>query len=316
MTASARVATPSPLRIVLTLVAWVVGSLGLACVAAPAVHAALLAGVDGFTVPYSRVFNRVALVFGLMLLWFLRRGLDASLVAAAWRREGWRERGMQVATGFVPALGLALLALPLVVSGGEVRWSPEPLSVNAVRIARGVPGALLASGLEEAFFRVMLFGGLAVRSPAALAAIVSSAFYAGIHFLAPRHDFVWPGWSPTVGFEYFADVLHAFVRPGLLPALAGLFFIGLALCAVYRRNGSFALCVGLHAGWFMAAKAGVHLLQIVPGSAALDVGKRVVLLGSPWTWLAIMGGALAACLAPRRSGPARDGGTASGSLSR
>jgi uncharacterized protein len=274
--------------IVGTLAAWVAGSLAIACLVAPAVHSGLLVVIDGFTVPYSRVFNRVALLIALAMLWLLRGGLDFPLVAHAWRRESWARRSGLAAIGFFAAAVLALLVLPLIVAGGEVRWSPAPLSTNVLRMLRAIPGAIVASGIEEAFFRVIVFGGLALRASTAFAAVVSSVFYAAIHFLAPRHDFAYPGWSPLVGFEYFAGVLEAFVRPELLPGLAGLFVVGIALCLVYGRHGSFALCVGLHAGWFVAAKAGVHLLQIAPGAATAAVaGKRMFLVGHPWTWAAV-----------------------------
>lgn len=288
MTNGAEHASPSRARIVATLVAWVAGSLAVACVTAPPVHSALLALIDGFTIPYSRVFNRVALFVGIVSLWFLRGGFEPSLVAAAWKRETGKARAGRAAIGVVLALAPALLVLPLIVSGGEVRWSPEPGLTNVLRIVRSIPGAILASGVEEAFFRVMLFGGLALRGSAAAAAVISSGFYAGIHFLAPRHDFAYPGWSPTVGFEYFGPVVANYLDPTLVPGLGGLFVIGLALCVVYRRSGSFALCIGLHAGWFMAAKGGVHLLQIVPGAAtATEMGKRMYLVGHPWTWTAV-----------------------------
>lgn len=282
-------AGPGVGRTIATLAVWVAGSLALACVVAPPVYSGLLTAFDGFTVPYSRVFNRVAMLVGIGALWALRGGIEPTLVADAWRREKWGQRARRAAAGVLLAFVPALLVLPLVVAGGEVRWSPEPPVVNAIRLVRSIPGAILASGMEEAFFRVILFGGMALRGSVALAAVTSSAFYAVIHFLAPRHDFVYPGWSPYVGFDYFGPVLAAYGNPTLVPGLAGLVVIGLALCAAYRLTGSFALCVGIHAGWFMAAKGGVHLLQIVPGApSATTMGKRMYLIGHPWTWVAVV----------------------------
>lgn len=278
----------SQARLITSILLLVVGSLGLACLAAPIVYSALSSGLDEVPWPYSRVFNRVALLFTLMLFVLLRRRLGAARLVAAWRRETWRQRAGRAAVGCTAALAFALSVLPILVAGGEVRWSPTPLFNQVLRVARDLPGALLVSLLEESFFRVMVFAGLALRFPVVWAATISSLLYAWAHFLTPRHDFVFAGWSPTVGFEYFALVLQAFADIRILLAFAGLFVIGLALCWIYHRQRSLALCVGLHAGWFLAAKAGVHLFQFTPqAEAAAAAGKRTFLVGQPLTWVAV-----------------------------
>jgi uncharacterized protein len=281
-------------KLITSILLLVIGSIGLACLAAPLVYSALSFGLDEVPWPYSRVFNRVALLFTLVLFVLLRRSLGAARLVAAWRRETWRQRAGRAAIGCAAALAFALSVLPILVAGGEVRWSPTPLFTQILRVARDLPGALLVSLLEESFFRVMVFGGLALRLPVVWAATISSLFYAWAHFLTPRHDFVFAGWSPSVGFEYFALVLQAFSDIRILLAFVGLFVIGLALCWIYHRQRSLALCVGLHAGWFLAAKAGVHLFQFTPqAEAAAAAGKRTFLVGQPLTWAAV---ALAAML--------------------
>ena len=284
----------------MTLALWVVGSLTAACLVAPAVYSALLMTMDWVPWPYSRVFNRVALLLAVVTLWAVRSRLDFPAVARAWRRETWHGRAVRVSLGLGLALGLALAVLPLIVAGGEVRWSPAPNHLLALRVVKGIPGALAASFLEEAFFRVIVFGGLALRWSPGWAAVASSAFYGWVHFLTPRHDFVYPGWSPTVGLEYLGLVMEAFTDAPVLRGFAGLVLIGLVLCLVYHRFGSLALCVGLHAGWFVAGKAGVHLLQLTPqATIAAAAGKRLFLVGQPWSWLTVAAVALILALVRR-----------------
>ena len=185
--------------------------------------------------------------------------------------------------------------VPLVVAGGEVRWSPDPPAELALRVGKSLPGAVLGSLAEEAFFRGIVFLGLAhallrrgTPRASVLAALASSLVYAWLHFLAPLDDFELDAWSPLVGFEYFGLVLERYVEPVRVAAMLGLFLVGYSLCRCLARSGSFGLCVGLHAGWFLAAKAGVHLLQLVqPPAGDIGQAKRLLFLGQPWTWLAI-----------------------------
>lgn len=287
-------------RLATILVLWVGGSLAAASLIAPAVYSGLLVALGEAPWPLSRVFNRVALLVGVLSLWALNSRLDFPAVARAWRRESWRGRTLRTLLGLGLALGLALAVVPFIVAGGEVRWSPTPNHLLALRVLKGIPGALAASVLEEAFFRVLVFGGLALRWSPVWAAMVSSAFYAWVHFLTPRYDFVYPGWSPAVGFEYLGLMLEAFANAPVIRGAAGLMLIGLVLCMVYHRFGSLALCVGLHSGWFVAGKAGVHLLQLAPeATVAAVAGKRLYLIGHPWTWMAVATAALILALVRR-----------------
>ena len=77
-------------------------------------------------------------------------------------------------------------------------------------------------------------------------------------------------------------------EPPTLAAVLGLFLIGMVLCLALERGRSLALVVGLHAGWFLAAKAAIRLTSLPPELAAGEsMAKRLLMIGSPWMWLAI-----------------------------
>jgi hypothetical protein len=121
-----------------------------------------------------------------------------------------------------------------------------------------------------------------------VAAAVASAFYSVVHFLTPREDFMLAGGSPVEGLRYLGAVFARLVDPITLPAVLGLFLIGMVLCLALHRRRSLALIVGLHAGYFLAAKAAIRLTSLPPELAAGEsMVKRELLIGSPWLWLAI-----------------------------
>lgn len=277
------------------LALWFAGTLLAACALTPLLHVGLGELLDPSPWAYSKLFSRVLLAAAVLLLVLLRRRMDFAPLRTTWGREGWYQRLYRLLLGVLLALGPALLFLPLVVAGGEVRWSPDPPAELALRVGKSLPGAVLGSLAEEAFFRGIVFLGLAhallrrgTPRASVLAALASSLVYAWLHFLAPPDDFELGAWSPLVGFEFFGLVLERYVEPVRAAAMLGLFLVGYSLCRCLARSGSFGLCVGLHAGWFLAAKAGVHLLQLVqPPAGDIGQAKRLLFLGQPWTWLAI-----------------------------
>ena len=154
-------------------------------------------------------------------------------------------------------------------------------------LVRAVPGAVLVSALEESFFRVTVFGGLARRWPMSVALGTSSALYGAVHFITPDRSFVATSASPLEGLRYLGSVLGRLLTTPTLVAVAGLSLMGAVLCVVLWRTGSLALCVGMHAGWFAVTKVAIYLSTLEAGApAAGSIGKRLLLLGSPWVWLA------------------------------
>ncbi len=152
-----------------------------------------------------------------------------------------------------------------------------------------LPAAVLVSVIEESFFRVFIFDSLRRRMHVVGAALLCSSFYASVHFIAPARDFVYPGWSLTVGFEYLGRVFSRYALPAVWAGMVGLVLIGLVLCWTIRTTRSIYLCIGLHAGWFFAAKAAVYLANVAAGAELpAGVDERYFLVGRPWSWLSIL----------------------------
>lgn len=276
------------------LVVLVLGAVVGAALAAPAAHALAAHWLTAARWPFARVFDRLAVLFAVVLIVALRRRLGIDLLASAWRVEGWRAWLRRVPVGFVAAGAPALAALPLVVAHTPVGWAGRTWQMALWVLLSAVPGAVLVSALEESFFRVTVFRGLARRWPVAAAIAGSSLLYGLVHFITPDRSFVAASASPLEGLRYLGVVLGRMLTAPTLVAIGGLALMGVALCLVLWRTGSLALCVGMHAGWFAVTKVAIYLSTLEPGApAAGSLGKRLLLLGSPWVWLAV---ALAAAL--------------------
>jgi membrane protease YdiL (CAAX protease family) len=266
----------------------VVGTLVGAALIAPAAATLLDVLRPAAAPPFSRVYDRVAIAVLLVALIVLRRRLGLGRIAESWREESWPARGRRAAAGLAASLVPALLVLSLAIDSSQLLWAGRTALQAAEKMAVAIPSALVIGVVEESFFRVVVFRGLAATWRWPVAAVASSALYSVVHFLTPHKGFEISGASPLEGLRYLGAVVGRLADPNTLPAVLGLFLIGLVLCLALQRQRSLALVIGLHAGWLLAAKAAIRLTSLPPELA--DGGslvKRQLLIGSPWLWLAV-----------------------------
>ena len=265
---------------------WILGSLILGCALTPALYSLIGALVDPVPWPYSRVFNRVAMLVAAIWLWRMHRALGWREAWSAFREE--RAIVARIVLAFVLSASIALAALPLLAATGALELREVDPVYLVRKILPVIPAAVLIALLEELFFRAILLRGVMRTLPTAIAVIGTSLFFASLHFLSPDRHYEYPGWSPTVGFEYLGPVIMRAWDPGFAPAFFGLSLIGLALALVYLRGRSLAACVGLHAGWILAAKWATYFTTFEqPEVAASALARRTFLIGQPVAWVAV-----------------------------
>ncbi len=207
-------------------------------------------------IPPHQLINKLAKVLALIYVFVLVRQLGmndrVSLGYGLPRRRFLREIGRGWVLGVVM---LAVLAGALMMLG--VR-TPDPAHWGIRTLAKGLPGGLLAglavAFIEETFFRGVVYGAIRRETAAPSAAVLSSLFFAGLHFLRPQ---ALPadqaiGW--TSGLQVLATELQTFTTPAFLDTFCALFCVGMLLALVRERTGNIALCIGLHAGWVLVIK--------------------------------------------------------------
>jgi uncharacterized protein len=224
--------------------------------------------------PFHRYVNRCLLFFAVLGLWpFLW-----SLGGASWRSVGlvqpaghWR----RLAEGFL--LGLATLAAAgsIALLVGSRRWDSR-IGEQTLAVVPGIAAtAIIVALLEETLFRGTLFGYLRRQHEWKVALVISSAFYAAMHFLknvkAPP-EITW-----TSGFEQLGRMMAGFLDPArLVPGFLSLTITGMALGLAYQRTGSLYFSLGLHAGWVFWLKTFNALTVAGPhADGALRVSRNL-----------------------------------------
>jgi membrane protease YdiL (CAAX protease family) len=275
----------------------VVGSLVLAALLTPGFHALLMPLYPDAPWPlpdepeqlFAKIFNRAAMLACLVWLFVLRRTLSLAPVIAAWKHEQPRAWARALPLGLALSALTGLAALPLLLHQPELQRTGIEWPRLLWKSCAAIPAALFVSTLEESFFRVLTFEALKRRLRLPLASLACAAFYASVHFLETDKGYRAGEFSAWSGFEYLAGVLGKIFLPGVWPCAVGVFLIGLVLCDAIQRTRSLAVCIGLHAGWFLLAKATVYALEIAP-NADVPAGSwnRYYVAGSPWTWASIV----------------------------
>lgn len=200
---------------------------------------------------------------------FLLLGL---IPLSKWLGLGWKDLGWsrpffrQWLIGFV--LGVLMLGLHVKILIGlgvhdfvweRVRFPGLP-SILGKALAIGFAIALV----EETLFRGALLGILCRITGPVPAVLVSSLYFAILHFIGSKWttDLAGVGWDSgfRIALDGFAHVGQA--QPD---AFLALFVAGLLLASVrVMRPGNLPVCMGIHAGWVFIIKSAKPLCAMNP----------------------------------------------------
>lgn len=266
-----------------------VGTLTASALTTPLVWEGLRLLVDPVPWPFSRVFDRVAMFWVVVFLWFLRKDFRLAAVWEQLKALTWVRRLQVVSGGAALSFITAFPIVILVVAEGTLVWTEESLSYVLYKGAKAIGAAIVISLLEESFFRVLLYQHFKKHLRLFSAVLAVSAVYAVVHFIAPLKSYQYPGYSLFLGFEYLGLVIERVLMPELLPAVFGLVLVGATLCYAIEYSRSVYVCIGLHAGWVLAVKLAFYATDVAPGvEFASGVGRRYFLVAEPVAWLSVL----------------------------
>lgn len=266
----------------------IMGTLLAASLLTPFVYSGLSQAFGALPWPFSRVYDRVAMVAAAIILLALRREFAFAEVGALYMRGSLRYRVAALIGGAAAALSCTAVFIPHLVGTGKLVWRDQTGANIIMYTLSVVPSALLIALIEESFFRGFVFMRLCKSLPWPAAASVSSIFFALVHFVRPVKEFHYDAFSIMAGFHYIALVGEQMLRPGVLMASVGLFLVGTVLCYALKRTHSLYLCLGLHAGWVVFLKSTFAALSLADPSAANDMGRRFYLLAQPAGWCSVL----------------------------
>lgn len=215
---------------------------------------AKLVAIPGFILilRYYALNNKQALGYGLPRPDFLRE-----------MARGW-------ASGFMIllALSLALLLLGIrVFKPVDVDW--VGLLIKTALI--GMIAGLLVGFIEETFFRGGLFGAIRKHHRFWVTLVLSSLFYASLHFIKPLpiEGSASHGWLS--GLEILSGAFDQLAELRTFDSWLALFGLGAFFALVRERTGNLAYCIGLHAAF-------VFVIKVMKKFTYVDHGNELSLL--------------------------------------
>jgi uncharacterized protein len=265
------------------------GILLLSAVLAPALHHFL---------PYSfpRIFNRIVMIGALLAVvifvrfrqeLFVRFGMD-------WRRDSLR----LFWTGFLTvSIMLALFTITqLLMGNAHVSLRDLTWQRWVYKVAGCIFGSLLIGIMEEFFFRGFVFTGLrdkVFRGSVPLAMVVTSLFYASVHFVNIRKPVI----SADPGFLDSLKMIAAPIQSfsdwqTVWPAAIGLFLFGMILNYGAVRSKSLYPSIGLHAGAVFFVRIVGLFIAFSEKNVLLWSTKKVYDGALGWIFLLLIGGIL------------------------
>ncbi|MEW7977740.1 MAG: CPBP family intramembrane glutamic endopeptidase [Candidatus Sedimenticola endophacoides] len=151
-----------------------------------------------------------------------------------------------------------LLVLAAVLLALEIRV-PRPFTdglpaLLAKTLAVALIGGLLIGFIEETFFRGGLFAEVRRQSGPGATLVLTSLFYAWMHFIDPQP--LPPGqaigWDS--GLRILAGTFDGYTDSATIGPFLALFLLGLYLGVIRERTGNIAYAIGLHAGVVVVIK--------------------------------------------------------------
>jgi membrane protease YdiL (CAAX protease family) len=110
--------------------------------------------------------------------------------------------------------------------------------------------ALLISLIEEPIFRGILLTGLLRKLPVFGAILISSGYYAALHFLNSHTEIPLQELNVFSGFTLLGEAFANLLNPSIYSAFFALLMVGIFLCLLRTHfNASLAMCIGCHTAW-------------------------------------------------------------------
>lgn len=276
-------------RIVLLLL----GTLFLTAILTPLLCEILLQFSPELPYPFSRLFDRVALVVILGLV-FVNRQLFG---LQNWRSDVADELGRwpEILQGIALSTSCGVVIVGYYLFQGTVVLDIPSFGYLSRKLLLLLPAALLIATIEESFFRGLLLKQIQRAWGLMVAVTISSAVYSAVHFVAPSKSFVYQQGGFHMGFVYIVNVLARLGAFDLFSSMLGLWLVGVVLCSVVLRRKSLAAAIGLHAGWIVCLKLVTYMTKWGPELVgASTLGKRYFIVGDIPGWICVLAvGALA-----------------------
>ena len=136
------------------------------------------------------------------------------------------------------------------------------LEVIATKMLISLCLAMLISLVEEPIFRGILFVGLKKQLPTIAVILLSSIYYAALHFLNSKAEVPIQQLNILSGFSLLGEAFSNLINPQILSAFAALMMVGVFLGTLRSQvKESLGLCIGCHTCWVWQIKMSKSLFN-------------------------------------------------------
>lgn len=247
------------LRYALFPLLWLVGLVILASILA---YGVLM--VIGDVLPITKLISKISLGLLVLSVFPLRRYLKLS-----WQDLGftpWRQFLRQLRSGLLLGIWTLLpVMIGLYVLDVQV-WDVSrvwTIAKVAEKVSLALFFALLIGLGEELLFRGLLMAALRKKMAVIVVMLISSAYYAFLHFLKPSTKIAYTDLNWSGVWRLIPEAFANWLNPNIYSALIALFAVGLFLSVIRSRvRHSLGLCIGCHAGWVWQIKVCKDLFEL------------------------------------------------------
>ncbi|QMU61319.1 MAG: CPBP family intramembrane metalloprotease [Gammaproteobacteria bacterium] len=211
-----------------------------------------------FELDFDRVASRSVLIVAIIFFIALYRKLGFG----SWQEIGFSSDKKQFFKDLAKGIGFGILIMSPVIAGLlitqnrmiDMDWEVSLFNILKLAITALISGLIIGI-LEETLFRGAMLGAIKKYSSAIFAVVVTSLFYALVHFIQPDIELNTNTLNWMSGFVLLKNALPNFADiPLIIDSLIALFLAGALLAIVRIRTNRIALCIGIHAGWVISIK--------------------------------------------------------------
>ncbi len=214
---------------------------------------------------FGKVMRRILMVVALIIFIVFRKSLRFGALISS---------GLKIRPGFLKQFlfGFLLAGTPLLIYYGLglltgawiIHIDYDSAGVTILYIIKYALIGCLIGIIEEILFRGFVLQSFLESMSLLVAVCACSLIYSMLHFFK-ADVFVSTGFQPFVGFvtiaQFFKPIFFEFFKN--IPAIIGLFLVGVVLSYAFIKTKSLYLSIGLHTGMvFMMKVDGMFLVRV------------------------------------------------------
>jgi len=239
---------------------------------------------------FGKVMRRIMMVVALIVFIVFRKSLRfGTLISSALKIRPGFFRQFLLGLSMAVLLILIYYGIGLISGAWIIHMDYDSAGIIILKIVEYALIACLIGIIEEIFFRGYLLQSFQENMSLPKAVCVCSLIYSILHFFK-ADVLVSTGFQPFVGFttmaQFFKPIFFEFLKN--LPAIVGLFLVGVVLSYAFIKTKSLYLSIGLHAGMVFMVKADTMFISRMRKEQVLLFGSDSKLITGVLVWFLLI----------------------------